>query len=170
MLCIDTLSKLVFCWGFPSHHMVVVVSRFSVSIWWLKKCHANNIHPTGCSKYSHDFTACFDHATCFQTLQTVVWYVFYLVDTSARLLLKIAMRSTRSNSNANVCAVAVVHTGSMHFYKYVQMAVVHLTMAQLASWKMSVVHMSIVHVREHRMERLLLLGKTWTNHFNVVLN
>ena len=68
VLCIDTLSKLVFCCGFPSHRMVVVGSRFSVSKWWLKKCHANNIQPTGCSTYSHDFTACFDHATCFQTL------------------------------------------------------------------------------------------------------
>ena len=68
VLCIDTLSKLVFCCGFPGHRMVVVGSRFSMSKCWLKKCHSNNIHPTGCSTYSHDFTACFDHATCFQTL------------------------------------------------------------------------------------------------------
>ena len=45
MLCIDTLSELVFCWGFPSHRMVVVDSRFSVSKWWLKKCHAKPWEP-----------------------------------------------------------------------------------------------------------------------------
>ena len=114
MLCIDTLSKLVLCWGFNSHRMVVGDSCLSMFEWWPKECHAKGIHPVGCSTYCHDFITCFDHATCFQTSQTVISYILTPVDTSACLLLKIAMKSiTKSNSNANMCAVAVVHARSM---------------------------------------------------------
>ena len=59
-------------------------------------------------------------------LYKLSYHVFSPVETSACLLLKIAMGSTaRSNSNANVCAVAVVHAGSMEVLgrfdqKYIQ--------------------------------------------------
>ena len=37
--------------------------------WWSNECHANDVHPVGCSTNCHKFTACFDHAIHFQTFK-----------------------------------------------------------------------------------------------------
>ena len=72
VLCIDTLSKLhgFLLWFLQPPHGSVWQLFFFVYIWRSKKCHANNLHPVGCSTYMycHNFTPCLDRATCFQTL------------------------------------------------------------------------------------------------------
>ena len=70
VLLIDTLSKLhgFLLWFIQPPHGSVWQLFFFVYIWRSKKCHANNLHPVGCSTYCHNFTPCLDRATCFQTL------------------------------------------------------------------------------------------------------
>ena len=137
MLSIDMLSKLDFCCGFPSHRMPVVDSCLSLSKWWLK---------VSCKYYSSSwvfhiqsyFLCMFWSCSMFSNF--INCHIIHILSSWHFCLsvAKIAMKSiTRSNSNATVFAMAVLHAGSMILTK-VSVSVGHANKKCVFSVKMVV--------------------------------